>query len=93
MERTCPHLDFNASVAVSRVGERGDGSDNFIAEVVVICRDCGDPFQFVAPRGASWDGPKASADGQTLYAPMRPSGDFIEQYREPIGFRAGRRDS
>lgn len=73
----CPHLKFDATVAVGRIGT-GDTVDGmpqaYVAEVTVWCADCDEPFRWVGvPAGMSFDQPAVSVDETELRAPIRPA--------------------
>lgn len=67
----CQHKDFNASVRVNRLEDTGQ----FIADLGIACRHCGQPFEFVgmAP-GLSFSGPAVSIDGTEAHLPLSPKG-------------------
>lgn len=65
----CPHMNFNARVAVNRLEDVG----RFTADVTIECADCGEPFHFKGlPMGSSPDRPMVSVDGLELRAPIGP---------------------
>lgn len=56
----CPHLQFRADVAVSRIEDKG----RFMADVRIECADCGLPFSFNGlPAGLDVEGAACSFDG------------------------------
>ena len=76
-DRACKHLNFDADVAVNRIGT-GDTTDGmpraYMADVRVSCADCGEPFRWVGvPAGLSFAHPAVSVDQAELHAPMRPA--------------------
>jgi hypothetical protein len=77
LDRACEHLDFEAEVAVNRLGT-GDTADGmpsaYVAGVRVKCADCGEPFRWVGvPAGLSFGHPTVSVDEAELHAPIRPA--------------------
>lgn len=65
----CPHADFQASVSVHRFLDTG----KFMADVLVRCARCGEPFRFVGvPSGLDFERPMCSIDGLELRAPIEP---------------------
>lgn len=69
----CQHEDFAAEVAVSRLGEGDDQIRNFIADISVKCRACGEPFHFVGVEcGLSFMRPMGNVGATTLHAPIAP---------------------
>lgn len=76
-DRPCPHLNFEASVAVNRIGteETADGMPRaYMADVRVACEDCGEPFRWSGVRaGVNFAYPMVSVDETELHAPLRPA--------------------
>lgn len=76
-DKACPHVNFDADVAVGRLfnGEdHGGVPDGFRVDLTVRCEDCGEPFRWVGvPAGMRSDRPMVSVDEKTLHAPMRPA--------------------
>lgn len=76
-DRACEHLDFRADVAVNRIGteETPDGMPRaYMADVRVVCADCGEPFRWVGLKaGVSFGRPTVSVDEAELHAPLRPA--------------------
>jgi hypothetical protein len=76
-DRACPHLHFNADVAVNRVGveDTDDGMpDGYMADIRVWCTDCGERFRWMGlPAGVSFRHPMVSVDEAELHAPLRPA--------------------
>lgn len=65
----CQHEHFHADVKIARLSDSG----KFMAEIVVSCTECSEPFRFVGiPAGLSFDGPRVSIDGLMLNAPIEP---------------------
>lgn len=78
-DKPCYHVNFAALVTVARVGEQDEHNPTpgmptaFVAELSVVCADCGEPFRFDGvPAGMSYDAPATSVDGRELRAPIRP---------------------
>lgn len=68
---TCPHADFRANVAVSRLEDAG----RFVSDIRVQCAHCGEPFRFLGvPAGVSFEQPRVSIDALELRAPIEPEG-------------------
>lgn len=76
-DQPCPHLKFEASVAVNRIGEAetADGLPRaYVADITVRCADCDEPFRWVGvPAGLSFAHPMVSVDEAELRAPLRPA--------------------
>lgn len=76
-DKACPHVNFDAYVAVGRLykAEEHDGPpDSYIAEITVECADCKEPFRWIGvPAGLRPDRPMVSIDEKTLHAPLRPA--------------------
>lgn len=76
VQAVCPHLDFEARVDVGRIHDSQSGElTQFIADVVVCCKDCGESFGFRGPcAGHSWHEPRCSVDALKISLPlMAPS--------------------
>lgn len=75
-DRPCPHMDFEANVAVARVGEAetSDGLPKaYYAEVTIHCTQCKERFRFIGVQaGLRPDRPMVSPDERELRAPIRP---------------------
>jgi hypothetical protein len=78
-DKPCYHPEFDVSVQIGRIGENDDNNPTpgmptaFIAEIVVKCGACDEPFKFDGvPAGLSYDSPATSVDGRELRAPIRP---------------------
>lgn len=71
MADTCPHMNFQASVNVARLEDRG----LFMAEIKVSCADCGRPFQFLGLEpGIDLQGARVSVDGLEANIAIAPKG-------------------
>lgn len=74
---TCPHLNFEAKVDVSRLShEEGWPITGYTADVRIRCAHCGVPFAFkgMLP-GSSPNYPMVSVDRDELRAPIEPAPD------------------
>ncbi len=98
-DKACPHLNFDATVEVNRIGE-GDSVDGlplaYVADVAVQCADCGEPFRWSGLQaGLSYARPMVSVDERELHAPLRPASadpDFgMGLPGFSIGYRGGDR--
>lgn len=57
---TCEHRQFQASVNVNRLEDSG----RFMADVAIVCEECGLPFSFLGlPPGVDMEGATVSIDG------------------------------
>lgn len=73
LDRPCPHKNFEAVVAVARIGD-GPIPDAYSAGVTIKCTDCDEPFRFIGvPAGLSSNRPMVSPDETELRAPIRPA--------------------
>ena len=69
---TCTHT--KAHRAEVKVGFMED-SGRFIADVTIVCADCGEPFRFLGlPAGVSFERPMVSIDSCELHVPIEPQG-------------------
>lgn len=68
---TCPHMNFEATVAVARIEDVG----RFVAEVKIHCIECGLPFQFLGIEpGFNYEAPTVALDGLLANLPICPQG-------------------
>ncbi len=75
----CEHEEFDANVAVQRLGDDGV-VHSFIAEVSIRCARCGEPFHFVGPpAGISFKHPTVNVGATTLHAPIAPGVTALPQ--------------
>jgi hypothetical protein len=74
-DKACPHLNFDAVVAVNRLTATDDGPvEGYSADIRVNCRDCGEPFRWIgAPAGLLPTQPCVGIDETELRAPLRPA--------------------
>lgn len=75
-DRPCPHLDFEAYVAVNRItASNGDPTViGYSADITVKCAHCAEPFRWSGvAAGLSPARPMCSIDEATLIAPLRPA--------------------
>lgn len=76
-DRPCPHLHFDATVAVGRIGEAetADGLPRaYVADITVRCADCAEPFRWTGlTAGLSFAHPTVNVDETELRAPLRPA--------------------
>jgi len=79
MKTPCNHEDFEAEVVVNRLEvEAGMGAGHYSCDVLVSCRQCGIPFQFLCRKqGVLWDEPAVSVDHLELRAPIHPDDGTI----------------
>lgn len=75
MDRACAHERFQANVAVSRLTDGDDGEvTGYMADVMVQCADCEEPFQFLGMAGGLDSAePRCSADQKEARLPLRPA--------------------
>ena len=65
---TCPHLNFESTCTVNRLT-----SGSFTMDVMVSCKDCRKPFQFLGLEpGSSYDHPTVSLSGLEARMPIAP---------------------
>jgi hypothetical protein len=72
----CDHLNFTASVNVSRLTDDDDETKivGYRADIQVGCRECGTLFRFMGiPGGYHPSRPTLNFDGTELRAPIEPS--------------------
>lgn len=71
----CQHMDFRASVGVTRLSEvEGGPVTGFSADVAIRCAHCDLAFRFLGVKfGASPHEPRVSADALELRAPLEPA--------------------
>jgi hypothetical protein len=73
-KKTCEHLNFKATVNVSRLTDRaGTRVIGYTSDTSICCAECEQPFEFIGlPCGVSATQPMVSADGLELRAPIQP---------------------
>jgi len=77
----CEHLNFIANAQVGRLLQEGNPEQitGFIVELIVNCKDCGLPFEFIGiPQGFSPAQAMVNFDATELRAPIKPSSDPVE---------------
>lgn len=75
-DRPCPHLNFEACVAVNRLTANDTDPTviGYSADITVKCADCAEPFRWTGvAAGLSPVRPMCSIDEATLIAPLRPA--------------------
>ena len=72
----CEHQDFSATVNVVRLTEKDGGPvTGFLAEIRIVCRQCGTPFQFLGLEpGCDTQGSRVSLDGLEANLAIAPEG-------------------
>lgn len=79
----CEHFNFDASVRVARLEDIG----RFMAEVRIVCKDCGVPMQFMGlPTGLNFGGPTVSLDGLEANLAIYPEGQRPNPLQELMGY-------
>lgn len=72
----CVHESFDALVAVNRLEDSG----RFMADISIVCRDCGVSMVFLGlPRGVDLNGAATSPFGTELRAAVHPRGEAIPE--------------
>lgn len=68
----CEHPDFQANVSVGRITDGDAGPvTQFIADVTVKCKECGESFGFRGPpSGHSWNEPRCRIDAKLISLPL-----------------------
>lgn len=83
--KNCKHMNFEAGTKVARITEYGGDPDvvkSYLLEIVVNCKDCGLPFEFIGlPEGLSFTKPMMGAFGFEARLPIVPSTDPAEQLK------------
>ena len=71
-DKYCTHPDFAVEVTVTRF----EDTRRFMADIMVRCTACGEPFRFMGvPGGISWEHPAAAIDVLELHCPIEPEGE------------------
>lgn len=82
-EKSCPHLNFEASVNVIRIKDKG----RFVAEIHIRCKDCETPFQFMGLNpGFDFDGATVSLDGLEANIGIYPNGVRPNPLQDLMGY-------
>lgn len=77
----CKHMEFETGTRVARLHDGNpDVITGFMLDIVIRCKDCGLPFEFVGvPGGYSPGQPMCNFDSTELSAPIKPSTDPAAQ--------------
>ena len=79
----CEHKNFEASVAVARIEDKG----RFMAEIRIECKDCHVPFQFMGLQpGLNFDGATVSLDGLEANIGIHPQGARPNPMQQLMGY-------
>ncbi len=79
----CKHMNFEAAVRVARIEDKG----HFMAEIRIICKDCGTPFQFMGLQpGFNFDGATVSLDGLEANIGIHPQGQQPNPLQKLMGY-------
>ena len=71
---SCPHMNFQARVTVNRLEDVG----RFTADVMIVCADCAEPFQFLGLKpGVSSSGAYCSMDGLEARLAILPNSQVM----------------
>lgn len=83
-QKNCTHqTNHSASVTVNHFQDTG----RFMADIKVICADCGLPFQFLGlPLGLNLSGAAMSVDGQEARMAIAPAGRVLHPLEGLSGF-------
>jgi hypothetical protein len=73
---TCEHLNFSANVDISRLASKEGGPiTSYLAEVRIVCADCGLPFEFRGlPVGVNLQGAAVAVDALEARLAITPQG-------------------
>lgn len=71
----CKHnTNHNCFVDINYIQDK----EAYMADIKIFCAECGMPFEFVGVEaGMLFTKPMASADAQTLRAPIKPKGSSV----------------
>lgn len=79
----CKHMSFEATVHVARIENKG----RFMAEIRIICNDCGTPFQFMGLKpGFDFNGATVSLDGLEANIGIYPQGQQPNPLQQLMGY-------
>jgi len=79
----CEHKDFNATVAVNRIEDKG----RYIAEIRITCAECGAPFRFIGlPGGLDLNGATTNIDGTEGSFAIAPRSQVLTPLTGTTGF-------
>lgn len=71
MADRCKHMVFAANVKVNRLEDSG----RFMADISILCTECGIPFQFLGLEpGVDLDGARVSISGLEAHLAICPQG-------------------
>ena len=83
MMESCKHMNFEASVNVARIENKG----RFMAEIHIRCKDCGTPFQFMGLKpGFDFNGATVSLDGLEANIGIHPQGAQPNPLQQLVGY-------
>ena len=83
MMESCKHMNFEASVNVARIENKG----RFMAEIHIRCKDCGTPFQFMGLKpGFDFNGATVSLDGLEANIGIHPQGAQPNPLQQLMGY-------
>ena len=73
----CEHREFSATVNVVRLTDKEGGpATGYMAEVRIVCSQCGTPFQFLGlESGCDTQGARVSLDGLEANIAITPEGN------------------
>lgn len=78
---TCKHENFRVGTNVHRLLKNEDDThaSAFLAEIKILCVDCGEPFEFIGvPMGYSPGQTCVSVDCLELRAAIKPKGEALD---------------
>lgn len=88
MKKKCEHNDFDATVVINKMEDRGI----FMVDVKVECRQCETPLVFTGlPSGVDLKGAAVSADGTEARLAACPKGETVEEIAGVLGFHVRRK--
>jgi hypothetical protein len=72
----CEHMYFAVSANIARLtASEGGPVTGFVAEIHIVCKDCGKPFQFLGLEpGFDSQGARVSLDGLEANLAITPAG-------------------
>lgn len=74
----CEHKAFDASVMVNRLEDGKGAVERFIADVRIVCAECGLPFRFIGlPAGVDLNGASTSVDATEAKLAIAPKGEVV----------------
>lgn len=82
----CPHMNFDATVTVNRLEDSG----RFIADVMIKCLDCGEPFQFLGLEpGVRLSGAAVSLTGLEAHLSILPDSQTMSPMKRMMANAKG----